>query len=448
MEELFGDDETSNEVSEVCSFPICRVQTIDYVGGGRGVIALTNIAAGTLIMSEVPVVTWDSIRMDEISGLQEMIVSILQNEPVHTVTKDLYPMKLENVDKTDLDLAKEKINNEFIQNIVNEVTRESVVLTSDEIVRLYLVLQHNGFDSGLYSMLTKINHSCNPNCIKFIPSKGNAASEIWSTRPIAMNEEITICYCSPIETTYTKRTEFIESHHSFKCKCRRCISESIKSKNDQYSNTIVLNEEALEETLLHIEIELNWLKLDSPPDVIERCSILLKKSQKLINLFSEAKSTSTYIKGRTYKAVVNCAALLLQSIDSFGQDKVNKQRPKDKVLIRGLVFYARNSILLLHEQLEYLGEDHPDVATTYLDIGQAVSTLYNQFPAQFEQEFPSASYEWASSKDSIDSYIKYCNANCKRIKGLYSIYQYNKARVMAQIDKVPGSVYIHSVSQL
>lgn len=448
MDDLFGDDEVRGEAPEACSYPVCRVQTIDNVGGGRGIVAATNIAAGTLLMSEIPVITWDSIVMDEISGLKEMMISILRDESVHDVTKDLYPMRLDDVDKTDLNLAKEKATDEFMEHVKSGVTRKSIVLTSDEIVRIYLVLQHNGFDSGLYSLLTKINHSCSPNCIKFIPLKGNAASEIWSTRPISVGEEITISYCNPIETTYTKRTKFIESHHSFRCKCRRCVEESIKSKNDQYSDTLVLNEEALEETLMHIEVELRWLQLDSPPDVIERCSILLKKSQKLINLFSEAKGTTTYIKGRTYKAVVNCAALLLQSLDSFGRDKVNKQRPKEKVLIRGLVFYARNSILLLHEQLQYLGADHPDVATTYLDIGQALSSFYSQFPVQFIEEFPPASFQWAANDESINSYIKYCNANGKRVKTLYSIYKYNTARTMSQIEKIPGSVYTHTVSQL
>ena len=69
-----------------------------------------------------------------------------------------------------------------------------------------------------------VNHSCDPNCIKFAPKPGSlGASEIYATRAIGVGDEITICYCSPIEMTQHSMRNYLQRQHRFQCKCAVCL---------------------------------------------------------------------------------------------------------------------------------------------------------------------------------------------------------------------------------
>eukprot|EP01034_Spumella_vulgaris_P031790 gene31790-39272_t len=153
------------------------------------------------------------------------------------------------------------VNKTLSYDILTHIATESR-LSATEVRRIFLTLQHNGFSSGLYEFLSIANHSCNPNCIKFVPQTTTAeqltrtnqgsgrhttASEIWSTRPILKDEEITICYCVPLEMTNSAMHTFLMQHHRFVCQCNKCLNSSRTSSNTS-SAVITSNDTVIDTT--------------------------------------------------------------------------------------------------------------------------------------------------------------------------------------------------------
>ena len=80
----------------------------------------------------------------------------------------------------------------------------------------------DGIGIGVYSVLSKLNHSCEPNCnIKFSPENGKDAT-LEVERPVKQGEELTISYVDDKLPREQRRKELSEGW-AFECQCPKCL---------------------------------------------------------------------------------------------------------------------------------------------------------------------------------------------------------------------------------
>jgi len=257
----------SSTVGKLVSNNVEVLESMVGIGGGRGLTAKIDIPAGTLILSEIPSISFDSMNATKSEAnalnnkydMANAIEAIVNNSSAYQCAKHLFPKKLSDIDGAEVLKMKEflsAVGEEEDQSDGMGVTEAEKpapsvnlyeILTSDmrklnhnklpehayyryihevtehEVLRLALVLQHNCFGSGLYRYISIINHSCMSNCIKFAPTKASmGASEIYTTRNITRGEEVTINYCLPCETSYKSARDYLKENHTFECLCPRC----------------------------------------------------------------------------------------------------------------------------------------------------------------------------------------------------------------------------------
>ena len=145
------------------------------VGGNRGLFALCPLPPGIMVVSEVPTVTWGSekgiIGLDDPDNLANVVELCCCNPEAYAVTQVLHPRSLSDCDEIELTKVQELFPLSVVTHIVQVAGH---IVDQNEVFRVVLVLQHNGFGSGLYRHLTMLNHSCNPNCVKYSPSPGHS----------------------------------------------------------------------------------------------------------------------------------------------------------------------------------------------------------------------------------------------------------------------------------
>ncbi len=77
---------------------------------------------------------------------------------------------------------------------------------------------------GIYEYCSKVNHSCDPNCLMLMLGE---RAVIKTIRDVSEGEEITIPYImSPFTKEFQIRKTTLTSSFGFECKCRRCNWES------------------------------------------------------------------------------------------------------------------------------------------------------------------------------------------------------------------------------
>lgn len=502
LKDMFGDDSDDDEIrinqANVFSSNINKnlgeIRKISNIGGGRGVFSTCDLTPGILIVAEIPSINWSQgASLDDPEALINIIIQVIVDIDSYEVSKTLHPIHLKDADKDEINRAIEILTEDITKDIKTAIQNSrndsNFVITKDDILRVYLVLQHNGFGSGLYASLTMFNHSCDPNCIKYNPSvSSSGASEIWTTRDIKEGEELSICYCDPIEMPTSYMRNYLESHHRFICNCNRCqlnnsnnINDSGKITNDMnilnsltannsnlsnksintkslsdsndsvnsdddddiIDNKLEINEDLLLKQLEAMEKELIWSPVEAPDDIINTSAKMLKSINQLISFFSSNDKSNGEVlincrmKARTYKVAITCSSNLLQSIPLLNSN--DKKIPKKKLIIKACVNYLRNSLLLLKEQELYLGKYHPDMARTFLDIKEGLSCMSENYWDELKLEFPSNIYPFSSSKTILKENISLNLANANKIKNLYSIHKrFPKARINL---KKSGSCY-------
>lgn len=80
-------------------------------------------------------------------------------------------------------------------------------------------LERNVIHDGLWPKLSRLNHSCLPNCFYLIINQFCFLSVI---KPIQIGEELTICYLPSIYSSYIERTLRLREYHIDECRCELC----------------------------------------------------------------------------------------------------------------------------------------------------------------------------------------------------------------------------------
>lgn len=394
LDDLFGtatdDDSDAENESDLkttnLSDPVSLTAVVGmaHVGGSRGLIAMKKIPPGVLILAEIPTITWESRILSEEDDLISTVEACISTSAAHAVTKTLHPTFLNSCNEGEIRRAEEFVGHKRVQEIAVKVG-----VTTDEVLRVLLALQHNGFGSGLYGVLTMLNHSCTPNCIKFSPSAGSSgASEIWTISQVDRGEELTICYCEPLEMNRASMQEYLEAHHNFQCKCPACeesivVRNNLKHEEELSFQRICSQESNLEEIITSMEQELLFLRNLNDIDMgFENVVKLMKASTDLSSIEGEESSEDNSsmnprLLARLSKLAANAAVLFLEYADQCTEQN---RRPKE-ILIKSASFsFLRNSLLLLSNQMKYIGRYHPDVASSHLDIAEALACCIKHFP--------------------------------------------------------------------
>lgn len=443
FDHLFGDEPAEPSSASAAApelpspLPFAEVRSMIGVNarshGGRGVFACRDIAPGTLIVAEVPILQWAADSMNEASYLVDVINTIVGADELLAVTRDLHPVCYADAEEEDVVMATATLmsNGKLSLADIARNLESSEPVDEREVLRLFLVLQHNGFGSGLYRHLTKVNHSCLPNCIKFgCSSSIHNASEIWSTAPIRKGEELTICYVNPVEQSSKAMQTYLLQNHHFKCACARCSDASSTGT----VGAALIDEESLQENLEMAERELQLMKLDDEGDVVAHCYQMLKRSRKLILVACGGAEggVGVFIRARVLKVAVQCACQLLEAAS-----RVRGRRPKDRVVLTAATSYLQYSLLLLEQQRSYLGDDHIDLARTYFDVNEAVRCLLDSFPGALAQ-LPGAPI-WAASSATARAAAAAHRQQGVRIKNMYLASRHGDALRAALAG--PGGVW-------
>lgn len=80
--------------------------------------------------------------------------------------------------------------------------------------------------SGLYTMQSKINHSCNPSCEILFP-QSNHVLQVTALRDIKQGEEVSISYLDECVLARSRhsRQKMLSENYMFICSCIKCIAE-------------------------------------------------------------------------------------------------------------------------------------------------------------------------------------------------------------------------------
>jgi hypothetical protein len=417
MNELFGSDDEddgqseSQQQAQVPRAPVAVREGLNHCGGGRGVFATSAVAAGTLILSEIPIAVWpDASSLDDPEVLLNTLEFICSDAEALAASKTLHPRSMESADEADRLRIADVWSIEAIEALCTSVGGK---VSRDDVLCLALALQHNGFNSGLYSRLTLVNHSCRPNCIKFMPSSSTGwASEIWTTRPVLAGEELTICYCEPAEMISWSMRAYLQEHHRFACACSHCLSLSQSSPSLTTSSSPPLQE--AQEQLEVMERELRFQEGDEAVEIVTRSRRSIVKAEGMLKAVEAAlllassagdatcsQDDSLRLRLRLHKFISNSAAAQIQALEELdhrgGGAVGGRKKLKAGVLHTAAKQFLFHSLQLRDAQLSILGDSHPDLAGTYLDVASAFSLLFSVLgpdPAALAGALGSLPYAW------------------------------------------------------
>jgi len=166
MNELFGSDSEDEEINTISPPNKVRVAAeaaVPNVGGGRGLVATTDVPAGTLVIAETALLIWpDDLDHSDPLSMLEMAHMIVGSDIAMKASESMFPKSIYDVEPIELENIKAHLGTE-LSKLFPEIEEL-------DFMRILLVIQHNGFKSGFYNRVTLLNHSCQPNCIKFNPS--------------------------------------------------------------------------------------------------------------------------------------------------------------------------------------------------------------------------------------------------------------------------------------
>ena len=414
--DMFGDsdeDEVPPPETAIGSPPF-DLRQISNIGGGRGVFATRHISAGSLILAEIPSLKWSlsHATLGNADILISTVGSVILSDTAHDSSRKLYPFRLDEVDSDEIRKIEELWSEEDIDRIMRQynLSHQGAPIGRDEILRTTLALQHNGFTSGLYLLLCMINHSCHPNCIKFSPLRPNGwqcASEIWATRDIEANEELTICYFEPLEMVHLSRRRFLHSHHRFDCSCDRCLSSG--SGGAEY-NMSLLDMETVVEGLEHAvrdAITANPSRHSQAistgrakgaamardfvvqiSELLERCigvmTDMLRIAPPVPSLEETHRSRCSWTDEQCLltRLLQTCVVAAAERIGAMQSMCTENPSVGEMRLLPASAEYAVLSCMLLHTQQHYLNPMHANLTQSLFDVVESVSLLLAQCRSQ------------------------------------------------------------------
>jgi len=322
-----------------------------------------------------------------------------------------------------------KPDNENIQTLIQLAkvikihSSDNSALEERDLLRILLTLRYNGFGSGLYLYFSIFNHDCDPNCIKFFPideksSNSKNYSEIRTTKHVKKGEQLTLHYLDPREVSHCTRRQHLMEQHLFdigaelshehlhqlefvngKIPISAALSPLIlqKSRNDSESPSSTARVEKtireMEDMKLELSLAIKMLSTTKDqqidfmkhwPETFERIKALEMAILELYHVASKEilRNSSHIILIRCLRLHMDTVEMLLLSSENKIQTIPSTEKISLTISQRNIVMsrFVKSGYTLLNLQLMAVGEFHPDIARTYLDLANSIQLLLSASP--------------------------------------------------------------------
>lgn len=424
INDLFGDSDSGSDEAE--HSPVAEIRDTGVtIGGNRGVYACKFIPAGSLIMLEWPSFVWRPDQLDNEDELFSLLCQMMNDGLSSRVFTDLHPKHLINVNIIEVDDAR----NFFGDKILSLESSQY-----NEFIRTYLAFKHNGFRSGLYHALCMINHSCVANSIKFEPRKGSrGASEVWTTRDIQPNEEITINYLSPSASCYTSAQKYLLQEHAFACSCQRCSAISAMMVPVRLE-TAASYEEDIERCEAEVQSALSLADMMDLSSILDEFEQGSQAMQPLLAGIATANMDEVYYTDkirlliRGYNGLCGLSRALLQAVNEAASEALTEYHKS--LFLRATKVLLPSATSLVSLQIQLYGKDHPDLTTSWEDIATGLQVLLKALKlseADMIVQMQDISIEIIQKHLTLDTKISWRNLcvtidqEVQRLKKLYSL---------------------------
>ena len=183
---------------------------VNYGVKGSGLVAKKNIDAGTLLISEPPILR----------------VALMDGDLSPAVGTDLSrQFSVMNKDKR-----------RVVIRLANNYEEE------DEVLGIYktnaMIISPS--QSALFPWVCRANHSCVPNC-NYIFNHQLEEQQMYASRLIRKGEELTVSYLPDnLIGGVQQRRSYLQKTHNFTCMCDYCNREVVALKQDEYFREIAV----------------------------------------------------------------------------------------------------------------------------------------------------------------------------------------------------------------
>jgi len=154
-------------------------------------------------------------KLETLEGLQSIIALIGMNgQGIGTSSLSQYVHAIDEFSEKSLSKEEGETIDKYIDKIYDDIDKEVGQFINCE-------------GSGLYTVQSRCNHSCDPNAE--VSFKGANTSELTlvALKEIHENEEICICYLDDCQRNRSRhsRRKMLRENYLFECKCIRCEQE-------------------------------------------------------------------------------------------------------------------------------------------------------------------------------------------------------------------------------
>jgi hypothetical protein len=333
-------------------------------GGGRGVFAGGFIRAGTVVLTEMPLVSlpddaWDDARLPMHVSYALAILSGTCGSPDELLKQlgCLHPIDSSQVPESHRVALLAEYSPHFEALSTAAAAHGCTLGSSDDLYLLLCRLRFNCFSSGLYITSSLVNHSCNPNCCKF--SRTDTAfslpvTEFVATRDIPEGEEITITYFGSVELSHVCRTRRFMAQH-----CAELPATPFPSPLDH-----------LPEGSKDCDVDVLEQQLDAlAPTVLSATAdddvALVARLRGMYACAASVCGHGHIVCHRVMRLLVaaNCVV-------------IGNRKCGDSAGVSAALEIVRDGLVLLPAMESYLGCEHCDIATLLLDISNAFEHLF------------------------------------------------------------------------
>jgi len=336
--------------------PACPpYKVIKIEGKGKGLVATRKVAAGDVLLQEMPLMVIDSTDSEVSSDHFKLEFEVLGEATQKKVLELFDPVKddlklelLENINEVEAGIRKgreEDPGNQELGELVQRMGElgAGIIREADEEEEDYIRAQrifaansmqvcevgaiYSSTEGALYHHISLINHSCNPNAV-WSWTKGNFRKKVVrAIKPIKKGEEILVNYIDLEDFNYGNRESrrlALVDKFGFFCKCSECSLEGDEfDLNEQHRLEVVQNLETVK-TLMAKHNERSTVQAlntgSSTVVLVKELGLMLELPRILLNMYQVATAARYQnIIGSVNPAVFGDRALALCSLfgDSF-----------------------------------------------------------------------------------------------------------------------------------
>eukprot|EP01059_Diplonema_ambulator_P002942 TRINITY_DN12583_c0_g1_i1.p1 TRINITY_DN12583_c0_g1~~TRINITY_DN12583_c0_g1_i1.p1 ORF type:complete len:378 (+),score=51.25 TRINITY_DN12583_c0_g1_i1:109-1242(+) len=199
-----------------------KYEVKELEGKGKGLVAVEDIEKGELVIRETALELvqggWETDKLLVLNHLLENVhLRIMKDEAVKRELEGFYPSREQSEKEFDRRELTPDDREKYPEVLIDELNHLYNIITCNTF-RVEDVTGSNEVSFAIFLKTSRINHSCDPNCLYYFK---DGVIYIRTIKNIPKNTEITIAYCNEYLTRTERRTHLLKNYH-FNCDCNRC----------------------------------------------------------------------------------------------------------------------------------------------------------------------------------------------------------------------------------